>query len=279
MSNENKEKILIYSAIIVIICGFLAVIVAIWSPLFKNKKYSSLNTYDSTITYENMRKNFYKQFLEKYLKIDNYDKLYNYISSDYIESLGNYSKEQLRNYLLSNGLISTSITVNDITYSNIDDNESMFRISYTSNLGSRYVNVYEDKPLNFKLSFEQEDLSSISSKKNMKFVNDNVKYTFEVQEANDTSIRYKLNIENNSESTYEYDFSALNSVQVISNSNYVNIASIANSSSLDYIITPGSSKSIELFYNLAFENQMNITGFLIRNVKVNGVTQNIKLEV
>ena len=59
----------------------------------------------------------------------------------------------------------------------------------------------------------------------------------------------------------------------------MNMASVANSSTVKYDVSPGSSKSIEILYNLPFENQMSVKGFYIRNVKIDNTSYNIKLEL
>ena len=55
------------------------------------------------------------------------------------------------------------------------------------------------------------------------------------------------------------------------------MASVANSSTVNYSLTPGSTKSIEILFNISFNNQFNINGFLLNNVKVDGANTKIEL--
>lgn len=280
MNSEKKEKILIYSAIGIVILLLIGAIIFIWRPLFKNIETSSLNRYDSTITYENMMKSYYSLYLEKYLKINNFDELYKHIDQQYLSQIGDKSEEELKDYLLTNGFISSKITINEIHYSNIDSTSALYRVFYTSNSGNKYVNISETDPYKFTISFEQDNISNLSSKKDIIITEDMVKYTFKLIDSDNNSVRYKLTIENNSDKQYDYDFSALNSIQIIYGENsYMNMASVANSSTVKYDVSPGSSKSIEILYNLPFENQMSVKGFYIRNVKIDNTSYNIKLEL
>lgn len=280
MNSEKKEKILIYSAIGIVICLIIGVIILIWTPFFKNIETSSLNRYDSDKTYESMMKNYYSKLAENYLKINNFDYLYDYISEDYKTNINASSKDEIKNYLISNGLISSNITINQVSYSNIDETSAIYRVFYTSNLGNRYMNITETEPYKFTLSFEQNDVSTLSNNQNIEFNKNMVKYSFKLVEADNSSVRYSLTIDNMSDNQYEFSFSALNSIQLIYNeTSYMNMASVANSSSVKYDISPGSSKSIEILFNLPFENQMNVSGFLFRDVNIDGTYHNIKLEI
>ncbi len=275
--NNKKEKILIYSAMAIIIILILVVIVMIWFPMFNKISNSDINTYNSTITYEDTMKEYYSNYLNEYLKITNFDILYEKINKDYMSDIGIQNKDEMKQYLRDNDLISMDIDVQNIEYSN-NENYSIFRVLYNSHGIKKYVNIKETEPYKFSITFEQSELNTLLEKNDINLTLNNVNYIFELIESTENSIRYKLTIENNSNNEYIYDFSALNSIQLVySNSNYVNMASVANSSTVNYSLTPGSTKSIEILFNISFNNQFNINGFLLNNVKVDGANTKIEL--
>ena len=238
--NNKKEKILIYSAMAIIIILILVVIVMIWFPMFNKISNSDINTYNSTITYEDTMKEYYSNYLNEYLKITNFDILYEKINKDYMSDIGIQNKDEMKQYLRDNDLISMDIDVQNIEYSN-NENYSIFRVLYNSHGIKKYVNIKETEPYKFSITFEQSELNTLLEKNDINLTLNNVNYIFELIESTENSIRYKLTIENNSNNEYIYDFSALNSIQLVySNSNYVNMASVANSSTVNYSLTPGS---------------------------------------
>lgn len=278
MIENNKEKVLIYTSIIVIVIIIIGLIVLIWKPMIDGVRYSDINKYDTSVSYEEMMKEYYTKYLNNALNITNFDTLFNNIDSSYLDSIQISDKAKVKEYLKDNGLISTNINVLSVDYST-DGNVGIYRVMYTSHSKTRYVNLKETAPYKFTISFEQSDLSKISTKSNINVTKDNIKYNFKLVTTTDKSVNYKVTIENNSMTDYEFDFSLLNSFQLIyGDEKYVNMASVANSSTVDYLITPGSSKSIEVLFNIPFKNQLEINGFMFNNVKVDNSTQSIKIE-
>lgn len=276
MINDNKEKMLINIAIFLVIIILIIIIYLIWNPFFSSDK--GINTYDSSISYQETMEQYYREYLSNNLKITNFDNLYDYIDKNYIESfIGNDSKENVEQYLRDNNLISMDITIENVEA--IEDGYNyIYRISYIVHNMRKYVNIVESRPYIFKLSFEQDNLSSLNNN-NFNFQRDNIEYKFEVMNSNDTSIRYKLTITNNSANNIKYDFSNLNSIQIITNENYINMALIANSSTNDYSISSGSTKSIEILFNIPFSDQANINGFKLNNVAIgNETSESIELK-
>ncbi len=278
MINDKKEKLIIYSAISIIAIILLIVIIFIWSPTFKKFQNSNINTYDDTITYEKIMDEYYTKYLNNCLNIANFDILYDKIDRDYISSLNiENTKESVKNYLRDNGLISSDINILDIDYST-DGEVNIFRVLYKSYNLNKYVNIKETEPYNFTITFEQQELNSLINKKNIKASINSVIYNVETLSSNDKSIRYKITIENKSNDEYLFDFSALNSVQLVYDDfNYINMASIANSANIDYKLTPGSTKTVEVLFNISFSNQIRINKLILNDVYVNNKKTKIEL--
>ena len=275
MNEEKKEKILIYSIIVIVCLIVIFAIIMIWKPMVS--KSNNFNKYNDELNYEDTMTEYYKNYISEVLKVTNFDKLYNKLNSEYLDSIGLSDKEQVKEYLKNNNLISMKYQVNNVeTYESSDNN--VFLVSYTISGQEKYVNIIESLPYNFTLSFVQSNnLNQLLSDISLDRVIDNVNYDFDIIESTKEQIRIKLTITNNSEQSITYDFSNLNSFQLKYNDNYINMAAIANSSTVNYEILPKSSKSIETLFSLAFSNQINISGARFNNVKLNNNTYTIEI--
>ena len=81
----------------------------------------------------------------------------------------------------------------------------------------------------------------------------------------------KLSIINNSDNVLNYDFTYLDSIQIVYGENKTaNIAAIANSNKSNFEVTPGSTNSVEVTFNLTWNDQLNISKIKINNIKLNG---------
>lgn len=279
MDETKKEKILTY-AIVVIICIIVVMIIcAIWISIFsKIDDKGKYNTYEDK-EYESTMISYYKKYFNENLKITNFDELYSKIDVDYISSLNIQDKEKLKEYLIENRYISMTYSIENIKLSKSSNQNDIFLVSYSVADEQKYLSITEKTPYNFVVSFlEENNLNNLLSNMNLNKTIDNINYNFEVIESNENSIRYKLTITNNSNKTVTYDFSYLNSIQMKYNENkYINIAAVANSSTINYEILPGSSKSIELLFNLPFEEQNSIQGAKIYNVKIDNNVYTIEI--
>ena len=275
---ENKEKILVYIAIAIIIVITIVVIGLIWGASISNVDDNTINNFDPTITYEEVMTDYYKEYLAENLKLINYDILYENINPDFITSVNCNTKEELKDYLRNNNLISSDINIQNIEYSNDNSDNSYYRVTYIVHNITKYVNITESSPYNFLISFEQNNFDSINNNINATVNYDSVNFDLKVIENNDTSVKYSITITNNSNDNYQFDFLSLNNVSLrYDNNKYTNMAVAVATSNEDYTITPGSSKSFEVLFNLDFSNQMKINGIRFANVKINQDTTSIEI--
>lgn len=273
---EKKEKLYVYIVIFFISFAVFGLIVYIWSSLFLNSKYKEINTFDNSITYENKMTDYYSNYLQNALNIMNFEQLYMNISPEYVHSISIEEPDfdTLKYNLRDRNIIGTDISIISSTYSEYS-NKQYYRFKYTNGNQTKYVNIIESQPYDFEVSFEQDDISSIIPNSNVTKAINNVEYNFVVSDSTTTSISYNLTINNNSDSIYVFDFNSLNHVQLIYNdTEYINMASIALSSTSGFELTPGSSKSITLLFNVESQNQFLISGFRFLNVTIGNENNN-----
>lgn len=250
----------------------------IWKPMVS--KSINYNYYDNNINYNDEMINYYKNYMNEILKVTNFDKLYNKLDSEYVDSLGLDNEEDVKEFLRENNMISMKYEVNNVELYESDNNDNLFLVTYTVSERQKYVYIIESSPYNFTLSFNTDNnlKDLLSDRINIHKTIDDVKYDLEVIESTKDQIRIKITITNNSNQSITYDFSNLNSFQLkYGNDNYINMAAIANSSTVNYEILPKSSKSIETLFSLAFSNQINISGARFNNVKLNNNTYTIEI--
>lgn len=277
MSEEQVNKLITYSVALVVILIFLVVLYFIWSPTFSKLDSDGINKYEDVIYDEEIKK-YYTEYLNKNLKVTNFDTLYLNISQDYINEIGISDKNELKEFLKENDYISMNFTINNIDiYSN--DLGTVIMVTYVVNGNTRYVCINENKPYNFTVSFmKNEELSKSMLTFNRNEIIDNVDYTIDIIESTRDNIKLKINITNDSNNNFYYDFSYLDSIQIVYSDNKItNIAAIANSNNSSFELTPGSTNSVEVTFNLSWKDQLNISKIKINNIKLNGSDYKVEI--
>lgn len=277
MEENSKINYLIYPVIGIIAIIVIIVIVEIWSPMIAKTSKKSINTYEN-VNYEQQVEKYYTNYLNNSLKITNFDNLYEKLDENYVSSLGISGKEEIKEYLKSNSYISMNFTLDSFNYY-YANNKNYIIVTYTIKDTKKYITITENSPYDFKLSFMNEyNLKGTIYNFNISRTMDNVDYLFDIVESTRDNIKVKLMITNNSDKTIVYDFSYLDSVQLLSEGNETtNISSIANSNESKYTLTPGSMTSLELYYNIPYEKQLSISGVRINNASINGVAYSVDL--
>lgn len=267
MINDKKEKILIYSAITLVIVLIISLIIIIWSSSLSKVQYSDINKY-SDMSYENISTNYYREYLDKNLRPNNFDILYENISSEYMSSINCETKEDMKAYLINNHLISNDLSIVEISYTE-NDNYNYYRATYRAFGQVKYVNIKENKPYNYEISFEQNNINGFINKGSIsELYNDEILFELEMINADSNSVKYRITINNNSIHTYKFKFNSILGAQLRYDKNkYANISALALNESETNEIEPESSKTFEFLYNIDFKDQVKIDGFLFADVK------------
>lgn len=279
MINDKKEKILIYSAITLVIVLIISLIIIIWSSSLSKVQYSDINKY-SDMSYENISTNYYREYLDKNLRPNNFDILYENISSEYMSSINCETKEDMKAYLINNHLISNDLSIVEISYTE-NDNYNYYRATYRAFGQVKYVNIKENKPYNYEISFEQNNINGFINKGSIsELYNDEILFELEMINADSNSVKYRITINNNSIHTYKFKFNSILGAQLRYDKNkYANISALALNESETNEIEPESSKTFEFLYNIDFKDQVKIDGFLFADVKRDNESINIEFDI
>ena len=274
---DDKEKLIAYLAIALVSILLIAVIIMIWTPSNNNSIENSLNKYNVDSNYESKRVEFYQNNIINMLNTSNFNSLYNNIDSDFLSEYNLDTSEKAYNYLQKNLYIGSNIELNDIVLIDKTNDIYLFKVTYSIEGNTRYVIVQEAEVNKYTFYFSETGfVKNIFSEKSV--INENVEYKINTLESTNDSIKLRLTITNNSQDRYEFDFSNLYSVRIITEENEgYNLASVVLSGNEIYYLNPNSSFSIELVYQIPQEKQAKIERMLFTDVIVNDVEKNINI--
>lgn len=278
MQKINENKLIKIFIMLIIILIFICIIYFIWSPTISKLSSDGINKYEDK-NYEEEIKKYYTNYLKENLKITNFDNLFSSIDDDYLNDINIFEKNDVKEYLKENNYISMNIDIQNIEIYDKDFGEKVLIVTYTTNGNERYIYIYETIPYKFKISFfrDMELNESMLSFEKSKIIDD-VEYDIDVLQTSSNNIKLKINIINNSNNILNYDFSYLDSIQLVYDSEkVVNMAAIANSNSSNFELTPKSSNSIEATFNLPWNNQITISNIRINNIEMNGEKYSVEI--
>lgn len=277
---NQKEKKYMYTIFGIIIVIMIIVLIMIWMPMFKGKEKSinSIKKYNESYN-ENMI-NEYKNVILKYINVDNYSELKNFLDKDYLEK-NNLDINNAKNFLENEGLIMHP-TNSTIVYNSgfiTNGKENIFSYTYKIADRERKIHVIESYYKKYSISFEQDGYP-IMNKDGYNVKYNDLTFTLIPIKSYDNSIVFELSITNNSTEEYIFDFSSNNDADVIINNNlksYLTSVVIGNETS-SIVSLPNSNIKTVLSFNVNIENQSNITGIEFNNVtKSDGSKTNMNL--
>lgn len=270
--NDNK-KINIYTIIIIIILSILGIIIFI--NLFSSKNETGKSNIYENIDYKTNSTLAYTEILQELLKPENVNQLYFYLDEDFMNN-NNITEENLYDYLVNNGLISSTIEIMDCNIFE-NSNYNVYRFKYNGYLPDRYVNLIETEPFKYTLSFEENNLDNIIVQKGELYNSEYLAISIEDVTVADGGIKFSIKINNNTENDTIYiDLNDLYSIGLLMDeNNSINRESVVVNEALDeYELRPNSNITVEAFFNVPEDQQDLIQGIIIRNFVINDTSYN-----
>lgn len=284
MELKNKNNMLFiltiaFIVLVVIITGF--VIFSLWN----RTNFSSKANYDfDKDKYLDEVANIYKNQLDGLLLSSNIDSLIPLLNNDYLTSinLDKNNKEGILNYLEKEWLISkraSSLAVIDYEVAEGSNNAYIYRFKYRVNGLSKYVNLIELEPNSYTLSFDQQNIPSVSEVYIVESVDD-IEFEITTEASLSTVIRYNVQITNNKSVDVKFDFNDVTKVEAIldDGSNF-DLASVVVGSEEDYKLTSGSYISQTLAFSIPFAYQSRVEKLIFYSVEIGGETRNIEVNL
>ena len=194
----------------------------------------------------------------------------------------NLNESNFKSYLEQNNLISKNIVFT--SYSVIEKNDIyVYRINYNVNddngnlIANKVVNVIEDKPYSYTISFDQESVSLLESYNISRVVN-NIRFDIVCLNSTTESIKFKIVISNDNDKDVLVNFDNVSDVVLILNDNtFVKMAASVVSGDNE-TLTKGSSITKEAFFPIGLQDQGQIKSISFGNVRIGNVEEVITLD-
>lgn len=262
---DNKEKIYIYTVIVIISIIVLGVIIIIWTPNDKNKKLVNTLNNTNNESYEEIQNDNYSDLLKYMLQIKNYDSLFEKVDTEWLNE-NNFDKESLYSWLFENLIISND-EPNIIKIDNIDANDNFYyRVTIQDiNNKLKYIVINETLPNKYTISFEQDTIKKYNGK-TYTFDDNGTTYKVTVLNTLENLIQYQIDVVNNSSDYMYYDFNYNDSISIKLNSGEnIYATDITSYAVNEYEIVSGGSFSIKAVFTLSLQKQNEIESIVFNN--------------
>lgn len=274
---DNNKKGFNYTVLFIVLFTILAVVILffIWWPK-SNTKENDLITYEN-VNGEDKSLELYKSTLTHLLNEENSNELFAKVNKEYLQS-NNLNEKNFKEYMLSHGYISNNVIFISSTISKQDKYVYVYRIKYSVNGATKYVNVIEEFPYDYTLSFEQETIPIVTKNSFSQKVDD-VIYKVSSEQIKEDSITYNLQITNKSDKIVKYNFDNVNDVILVLEDNLqVKLGAAIVSSDEDTLNTNGSLKK-SLFFPIGSDYHNKIKYMILKSVNVDGNIKTVTISL
>ena len=270
---KNEENAVSFITIAIVIIAIIAIVI-IFIFNINDKEETRINRI-SKVNYAEVVGQEYAAMLPNILSIRNSESLYEKMNESYVKKY-NLTKDNIKSFLLENNMIGNDINVISYdSYSN--DGVVVFRYYYKNYSNYRYVNVIETNPGIYTISFEQ-DLNNIdTTSRTYKGALEGIDFELRLIEKNEESVRFVLNVANNSNNDVFIDFNDINTFSLINNDGtQYKVSGIVAEDIGD--LHPKSTITRELFFSINSQDYKNCRGLQVLNIRINGENKALVIE-
>lgn len=270
---NNKKTIIIFSFVYVIIMIF--VIYYIWKPeeIEKNDiiKYKPVTAEDVT---NKVMNNCLEQVAYRFI-LGEKEELADMISSDYFKYRGIKSNE-LMDEFEKDGFFSLDTQIKNITKYDLGD-IYIYRGILTNGINQRYVNIIEEYPYEYELSFD--DLYKYKEKG---IKREKQKISFEIFNIayNMTYMQCTIRITNLKNNYVFINLTENKNMVLVLEDGQEYIAEFPKSITNEQMnLNRGSNTTINVIFRIPLQEQENISHIEFKNVKLDGEKSNIEIVI
>lgn len=260
---DKKQKIWISIVVIIYLIILVISIKIIWFPK-TDKLENEMTQYSFSGTFQQVSSNKYLTKVNSYITGNNTDELFNLLEDNY-KTLNGITENTVYSFLESKLLIGEDARVTNYSVSNEGDTY-IYKYNYEVKGIDRVLYLVEEKPYNYKLIFDNENVPIINTEEIERSVN-GVLFKFLITGKTNNSIKYKVTITNTNDVNLKFNFSDINNVTLNTKNNGSIKLSSSILSSLDSNSIPKNSTIVkEFMFDIGFEQQGDISGFTFSNV-------------
>lgn len=252
---DNRERILIYTVIGVVVIAVLVMLVFIWKPATRNPIAENLNVIQFTEDYENVQKGSYEDLLKQLLLITNYDKLFEKVDTDWLNQVS-MDKESLQDWLIKENLISRSEPqIKDSTI--ITSNEYyIYRFEIITGDEVKFVLINEKLPGDFTISFEQKTISKLVDREFITNAEDGVEYIAKTTSVLSNVLQFDIRITNSGEDEHYYSIGKNYCIKlVLSDGTKIDASDISSVAGTEVNLWPGNTFDVRVTFFISPDKQ------------------------
>lgn len=273
----NQKKLVLYTTLAIIACVILIIIalIVVWTPnegtqVENIEGRKQVYSYIENTNFKQKTYNTYISEVKRLLMPVNVKQLYKKLNEDYI-SENNLTEDNLGNFLNEKKLLSNQINFKSYTVVQKGD-IYIYRIIYdtlnqdTILAQDCVVNIIEEKPFAYTLSFENESLSILEH--NITRRMNDIEIQIKNIENKKESAKFEITFTNHNEEDVTIDFDDINNVLlVLNNGKQIRMAATIISAE-DDILTKGSSLKKEAFFSANIIEQGMIKAIKFEKIKI-----------
>ena len=267
---EQKERILIYATVGIIIVLLIIVLAMIWIPDSKIIR-RNLNSCADVGDYETVQKEYYTNKMKKLLVTSNYSELFDKIDKKWLDDM-KLDKDTLYDWLKENKIIKGSYPViKSITCIPAAQNYYYrMEIEITDENGaidSRYVVVNESVPNVYTVSFEQNAVSGLSGKTFYATYKDNFRLECKITSVMSNIIQYDIQLDNIGDKYFHISLATMSSLILnMKNGTHYKASDITSLTDNAFDMDPGSYLNFKATFNVVVDSQNDIENLTFTDV-------------
>lgn len=274
----DKKKLSIFIGLAIFYLVIFAIIIfVIWSPSDKNKYLLKYKQYTEQEAFE-ISKNKYCSEIALALSLNQYTKIYNSLTEDFISS-EKITKANINSYLENNGYYSSKVSAGEYEAYNSAGN-TVFVVDFKIGNNTKKITIIESIPGNYKITLGNKLYGSATFSDNTKeTVSEGIKFNITKLSSDTNGVKYKIEITNQNDSNVEFDFSSvLNIYLETSESTFVYLNDTI-SEATDGILSKNSRITKTLYFLAGAETQTKAKSIVFTNVKIGNENKTVKVSL
>ena len=270
---DNKKILKIVLIVYVIIS--IAIIYFIWRP--KDNDVNPVVKYEE-VDESKLNKNILKEYIDNIVfdfVLEQKEILKEIVNSKYLK-YRNITADDLLSELEESGFFVSNTSIKDIEKYEIDDTY-VYRGILTNGTNERYINVIEEYPYDYSITFD----SFFNSSSQRKEINKS-KIKFEIIETINlvSNIEYKIKITNVGNENVTFNFNDNKKISILLEDNQEYIAEYPLGAMYNETnLTKGSSITIDVLFRVPLQNHEKVDSINFKDVRLDVVKDDIIIDL
>lgn len=274
----DKKKLSIFIGLAIFYLVIFAIIIfVIWSPSDKNKYLLKYKQYTEQEAFE-ISKNKYCSEIALALSLNQYTKIYNSLTEDFISS-EKITKANINSYLENNGYYSSKVSAGEYEAYNSAGN-TVFVVDFKIGNNTKKITIIESIPGNYKITLGNKLYGSATFSDNTKeTVSEGISFNITKLSSDTNGVKYKIEITNQNDRNVEFDFSSVLNIYLETSEGTFVYLNDTISEATDGILSKNSKITKTLYFLAGAETQTKAKSIVFTNVKIGNENKTVKVSL